>query len=101
MVSVNLLTPYELMGHIAQRAREKRLEFNLTQETLAKRSGVSLGALKKFERTGKISIESLLKLALVLEALAEFDTLFSPKPLESYASLKQILKRRSRKRGRK
>lgn len=97
----NLLTPYELVGKIAAQAKEKRLSLNLTQQSLSERSGVSLGVLKNFERTGKISIESLLKIALVLDALAEFSALFKPKPLESYPSLDQILKQKSRKRGRK
>lgn len=97
----NFLTPHDLLGKIAAQAREKRLSLNLTQQSLSGRSGVSLGVLKNFERTGKISIESLLKIALVLDALAEFSTLFKPKPLESYPSLDHILKQKSRKRGRK
>ena len=96
----NLLTPYEAMLQIASRAKSKRLELNLSQETLSEKSGVSLGVLKKFERTGKISLESLLKLALVLDALLEFGSLFSPKPLESYVTIDQILKKKTRKRGR-
>lgn len=100
-MSFNLSTPHDILGHIAERAKEKRLSLNLTQQSLADRSGVSLGVLKKFERTGKISVESLLKLALVLDSLPEFDTLFKPKPLESYATLDQLLKKKSRKRGRK
>lgn len=101
MVSLNLLTPHDVMIQIAKRAKEKRLELNLTQATLSERSGVSFGVIKKFERTGKISLGSLLKLALVLDALGEFSDLFRPKPLETYTSLNQILKKKSRQRGRK
>lgn len=97
----NLLTPYENMLQIASRAKLKRLELNLSQETLSQKSGVSLGVLKKFERTGKISLESLLKLALSLDGLTEFSVLFPAKPLESYVTLDQILKKKTRKRGRK
>lgn len=46
---------------------------NLSQEGLAKRSGVTLGSLKRFERTGLIAFDSLLKLALVLDCLGDFD----------------------------
>lgn len=46
---------------------------NLSQEGLAKRSGVSLGSLKRFERTGLIAFDSLLKLAMVLDCLGDFD----------------------------
>lgn len=101
MVSIKLHTPYEVQVQIAKRAKEKRLALNLTQKTLSDRSGVSFGVVKKFERTGKISLESLLKLALVLDALEEFVHLFSPKPLESYRSLDEVLKKKSRQRGRK
>lgn len=101
MVSINLLTPYETKVQIAKQAKEKRLELNFSQETLSSRSGVSLGVLKKFERTGKISLESLLKLALVLESLVDFAEVFHPKDLESYPSLDHLLKKKTRKRGRK
>lgn len=100
-MSFNLFTPQDLVAKIAQQAREKRLSLNLTQQTLAERSGVSLGTLKKFERTGKISLESLLNIALVLDSLQEFSALFSPKALESYATLDHLLMQKSRKRGRK
>ena len=40
-----------------------------TQKGLAERSGVSVATLRKFERQSVISIESFLKLALVLGRL--------------------------------
>ena len=42
---------------------------------MAERSGVSLGSLKRFEITGKISLDSLLKLTHLLGRLNEFDNL--------------------------
>jgi hypothetical protein len=101
MASFNLYTPHEILLQIALRAKEKRLFLNLSQKSLSDRSGVSFGVIKKFEKTGKISLESLLKLAFVLEALNGFADLFSPKPLESYSSLDQLLKQKPRRRGRK
>ncbi len=101
MVSLNLYTPYEVLLKISLRAKEKRLFLNMSQKTLSDRSGVSFGVVKKFEKTGKISLESLLKLAFVLEALNEFAELFNQKPLESYSSLDQLLKQKKRRRGRK
>lgn len=61
MISINMKTPREMAESVAERASQKRLALNLSQQTLAKRSGVSYGTLKKFERTGQISLESLLK----------------------------------------
>lgn len=94
------LTPREVAVHIAKVAREKRLSLNLSQHSLADRSGVSLGVLKRFEHTGKISLESLLKLALVLGNLLEFMELYKPKPLDQISSLDEILNQKYRKRGR-
>lgn len=97
----NLLTPHDLIQQIPRQAKEKRLSLNLSQASLSKRSGVSFGVIKKFETTGKISLESLLKLALVLESLEEFASLFPLKPLESYTTLDELLKTKPRRRGRK
>jgi hypothetical protein len=46
---------------------------NLTQEGLAARSGVSWSSLKRFERTGLVAFDALLRLALVLGCLGDFD----------------------------
>ncbi len=48
---------------------------NLSQKELAERSGVTWASLKRFERQGLIALESLLKLALVLGCLDDFDRL--------------------------
>lgn len=85
-----IITPESVLAELATKARARRLALQLTQEGLATRSGVSLGTLKKFERTGQISLRSLLKIALVLDALDEFRTLFSEQP-ESYRSLDELL----------
>ncbi len=100
-MALSLYTPHEVLLRLPLRAKEKRLFLNLSQKSLSERSGVSFGVIKKFERTGKISLESLLKLAFVLDALNEFADLFPPKPLESYVSLDQLLKEKTRRRGRK
>jgi len=80
MLPLNLDTPETLLPQIAKRAQARRLALNLTQAGLAARSGVSLGSIKKFERTGQIALASLLQLALVLDALEEFKTLFPEQP---------------------
>jgi transcriptional regulator with XRE-family HTH domain len=85
--------------HLASRIRAKRLARNFSQQTLASRSGVSLGVLKLFECTGKISLGSLLKLAFALEALGDCEGLFEVDPPVP-ASLDALLKAKERKRGR-
>jgi transcriptional regulator with XRE-family HTH domain len=86
-----MISASSLKKTIAARVRERRLALSLTQEGLSARSGVSLGTLKKFEHTGQISLESLIKLAIAVDAAAEFNLLFQKRP-EQYKSLDELLK---------
>ncbi|MEI3518161.1 MAG: helix-turn-helix transcriptional regulator [Clostridia bacterium] len=63
----------EVSIKIAEKAKAKRKYMKLTQQQLSDKSGVSLGSLKRFERTGEISLSSLLKIALVLDSLKELE----------------------------
>ncbi len=94
------MTPQSMAEHIAKLARAKRLALNFSQTSLAERSGVSLGVLKKFERTGKISLVSLLKLAVILDAFEEFKALFKKAEPESFVSIDALMKDKTRQRGR-
>jgi transcriptional regulator with XRE-family HTH domain len=85
-------TPETVMKNLAEQARTRRLQVGLTQEGLASRSGVSYGTLKKFERTGQISLQSLLKIALVLDVLDDFKTVFVKKTT-GFESLDEVLKK--------
>ena len=79
-------TPFEVSKALTQRFRTIRKQLKLSQEEMAERSGVSLGSLKRFENTGKISLESLLKLMHLLGRLEEIDQLLiikeNPEDLE-------------------
>ena len=72
-------TPSEVSKALAERHRTLRKQLKMSQEEMAERSGVSLGSLKRFENTGKISLDSLLKLMHLLGRLNEFDNLLLPK----------------------
>jgi hypothetical protein len=50
---------------------------NLRQQELAKRAGVSWSSLKRFEREGLISLDSLLSRAMVLGGIEDFEKLAS------------------------
>ena len=86
-------TPLEVMENLKTNFRKRRKALGYTQEELANRSGVSLGTLKRFERTGQISLESLLKLAFVLECLEGFGTLCEEKEAIP-KSLDELLKQK-------
>ena len=73
MLSLDLKTPRDQQRDLTQRFKARRLALNLTQEGLAARAGVNWSSLKRFEHTGMIALESLLKLAMVLGCLSDFD----------------------------
>lgn len=100
-MSINMLTPQEMLKKIAEKARAKRLSLDLSQQTLSDKSGVSYGVLKKFERIGQISLESLLKLALAIGSMSDFDNLFELERPEHALSLDGLMQEVKRKRGRK
>jgi len=93
-------TPEEVAESLAQRVRHARLQEDLSRATLAERSGVSLGSLIRFERSGRASLKNLLALALALGRLDEFEEVFAPKPVESIAELERQALAKTRKRGR-
>jgi len=79
--------PVDILKETAQKHRDLRKQLKLSQARLAEKSGVSLGSIKRFERCGKISFESLLKLAHILGRLTEFETLLSPNDLTKIEKL--------------
>ena len=95
------LTPFETAQAIAKSAREKRLLLNLSQQSLSETSGVSYSVIKKFELTGKISLESLLKIAAALSCLNDFSEVFRHNISLAATSLDELMKQKTRKRGRK
>ncbi len=72
-------TPNNVGKALAKRHSALRKQLKLSQAEIAERSGVSLGSLKRFETTGQISLQSLLKLAHLMDRLADFESIFQPK----------------------
>ena len=86
----SLHSPVDVRRDLARRLRAIRLDKGWKQATLAERSGVSLGSLRRFERSGKISLESLLALASTLNRLGDFDTVFERPPARTMAELEAL-----------
>ena len=76
MNTINTKTPNQIATTIARNLRELRKKDKLSMKALAELSGVSYGSLKRFESTGQISLNSLLKLAIVLDCADDFEYLF-------------------------
>ena len=90
MLSFLPKNPQDIMEELRVKFKERRMRMGYTQMECATRSGVSLGSLKRFERSGQISLESLLKLAFVLECLWDFEGICVEKE-EVPKSLEEVL----------
>lgn len=100
---VLLITPSKAQAKLAENVRLRRLDMGLTQAGLAERSGVALPTLRKFEQQGVISLESLLKILMVVGGLDEMVQATEPTPT-AFTSIDDVLKadsRVTRKRGRR
>ena len=81
-------TPSDIAKKLAERIRRIRKRKKITQEQLAARSNVSYATLRKFEQTGKISLESFIKLSMELGMTGEINALFE-QPV--YNSIEEVL----------
>lgn len=100
MDGFSLHTPEQVSKTLAARIKALRLAKGWKQATLAERSGVSLASLRRFEATGRASLQLLLQLAFALNRLDDFDALLQPPRAASLAELEAAEKRPSRRRGR-
>ena len=66
-----------------------RLQKKWKRSTLAERSGVSGSSLRRFEQTGKISLENFLRLLSALGRLDEMDDLLQPPTIQSIDDLEK------------
>ncbi len=94
------LGPAEAGRSLAERMRALRLLKGWTRETLAKRSGISAASLKRFENSGKASLDLVLKAAHALARLEEFNKPLQPPPARTLAELERRAAAPARKRGR-
>lgn len=61
---------------------ELRKQQKMTQKELSERSGVSYASIRKFESTGIISLESLLKVCEALNRLTDFESILLPNDIK-------------------
>lgn len=87
---MSLITPAKSQKKLASNARAKRLQMDLTQEGLSERSGVPLRTLRKFEQEGAISLESFLKIYMVLGGLDDIVKASAPKET-AFLSIDEVL----------
>ena len=82
-------TAEEMYQQLADRVRNIRKRRAISQEKLSQMSGVSLGSVKRFETTGKISLLSLTKLAIALGCADEIRDMFQEIP---YRNIEEVIR---------
>jgi len=91
--------PTEIALHIAKRTTAQRLQQAWTRDKLAKRANVNVHTLKRFERTGQISLPRLIAICDALGMLEELIRAFKPRQRISINDW-QIHEGKTRQRGR-
>ena len=81
-------TPSDIAVKLALKMKSIRKRRKITQKQMAARSNVSYATLRKFEKTGLISLESFIKLTMELGLAQELSNLFST-PV--YNSIEEIV----------
>ncbi|MBR1857250.1 MAG: helix-turn-helix transcriptional regulator [Oribacterium sp.] len=81
-------TPSDVAKRLAYKIKKIRKQKKITQRELSGRSNVSYATLRKFEKTGQISLESLIKLTMELGVVNEINELFA-NPV--YNSIEEVI----------
>lgn len=97
-LTLSLWSPGEIIEGVAERAKRRRLDLGYTQAELSERSGVRLGTLKLFERTGQASLQTVVMIAFALRAEGELNALF---PRQAPMTIDDVVEKPLRQRGRR
>lgn len=95
-----LLQPAEILQALGTRLRSQRLAQNLSQNELAQMAGLSLGAVRKLERSGLCTLDTLVRVAQVLGLVGELEPLFELQ-VQSIAQMQQAAAVQQRQRARR
>lgn len=94
-----ILTQKEFLTQLGHRVKVLRLHAGLTQADFAAKTGIAFATYKAFERTGRIAVERLYRIAVALGRLSEISDLFAPPAAASLEEL--VAPGPGRKRGRR
>ena len=96
----SMISPNDVMLQMANRLRKLRIEQNITQLELARRVGVAVGTIKRFEHSGEVQFRTLLDIAFVLGRLDDFQMIFDsidkPKSLFGTKDIKERKRARAK-----
>ena len=100
MENLSLMTDKEILAILSAKAKSLRLQKNLRQSDLARKSGLSLPTIRVFEKTGLISFANLIKITRALGVIETLCALFPPLPMmdiEQMIAAEHNQKKRARK----
>ena len=92
--------PQLLLDRLAANCKARRLEKGYSRKTLSERTGVPAPTLERFERTGKISLESFCRLAIEFDYFDEMAALLGRTKYTTSQELEVINNNRGRRNGR-
>lgn len=84
---------------IADDFRKRRIEKGLTREDIAKKSGVAISNIARFEQKGLISLNNLIELAIAMGYNLEIKSIFSEPKYSTMEELLQIRKNMGKKKA--
>src|SRR3989338_6681789 len=94
------MSPKDVCKELANRLTAIRLHKTWTRETLAANARVNVHTLKRFERSGQVSLERLIAIAQALDAHQELERLFKPRQridVENWQAIAQNLRKRGKR----
>jgi transcriptional regulator with XRE-family HTH domain len=74
MADFALALPGEVCAELGARARVRRVSLNISVDELSNRIGVSNKTLGNFERTGRCTLETFIRILEVLNATADLQS---------------------------
>jgi transcriptional regulator with XRE-family HTH domain len=89
LIDFKLASPGEVVEALGRRLREQRMSRSMTQADLATRAGVALGAVKKLESSGRVTVETLVQGAGALGLVDEFNSIFAIRAQMSIADMER------------
>ena len=75
-------SPKEIMILLSKNIIALRKQEKMSQRELSERSGVAYASIRKFESTGIISLEPLLKICEALNRLTDFESILLPSDMK-------------------
>lgn len=94
------MTPGQTCMDLAKRLTALRLHKAWTREMLAKIAHINVHTLKRFERSGQISLERLIAICQALDAHHDIERLFKPRhrvDIDNWQPLSQPLRKRGKR----